>query len=127
MVKVPALAGATQFVEKPVEKLESVALTTCIQTLPEDVEVHVTVIPLARVTVVLFAGPVIVGSLASVKFAVKAPISAPPVPLTVKLPGMRNVPAELMVAFHLVPGTKIGKLSDYLTSKGVTCRENGHS
>ena len=110
MVKVPALAATRQFAIEPIENMLSSALNMKISTFPvEPLPFQVTVRPLERVNARLAAavGLSSVGDWGIVKFAVKAPTSAPPVPVIVYAPGTRKAPAALRVTFVPPPWTAI--------------------
>ena len=79
-----------QTAETPFVYVLSVGPSTSITTVPLP-PVQETVIPLARVTVALFTGLTRVGKVGMVRFAVKEPTSAPPVPVKVKEPGTREL------------------------------------
>src|SRR5579884_495390 len=99
MANVPALAAARQAAIAPSVNALFNELSSRICTVPvEPFGFQVTVTPLERVTVAFGAkfGPFVsLGDGGIVNVALKGPTSAPPLPLTVKVPGTRNVPAVL--------------------------------
>src|SRR5450755_1515289 len=105
IVNLPALMGALQTAAAPAVHKLSVQPFTSITTFPLPPPVQVTVIPSVRFTVALFTGLTRVGDAGMVMVALKAPTSAPPVPVTVYVPGVRNVPAVPMAARLWFVGT----------------------
>ena len=100
-MNVPRLAGTLHSASALSLNVLLVALDTEIRTFPfGSPPRQVTVIPLERVTVrlVALAGLTNAGAAGIVMVALKGPTSLPPVPVTVKAPGTRNVPVTLIVA-----------------------------